>query len=115
MIKKEITINGKQYPVVFNMQTILNFEEVCNKSFFGEGFEMLKDRIALIISAVLAANKDAELTIDEMIQAENYAVVQDIITAYATVMVLANEFFMVPAVEPKDEKPSEEDDEKAKN
>jgi hypothetical protein len=115
MTQKEITINGQNYPIVFNMQTILNFEEISNKSFFCEGFDKLKDRIALIISAVLAVDKDIEITIEEMIQADNFTVVQDVFTAYAIVMELANEFFKVPAVEPKDEKPAEEDDEKAKN
>jgi hypothetical protein len=37
-----------------------------------------------------------------------------VFTAYAIVMELANEFFKVPAVEPKDEQPAE-DDGKAKN
>ena len=114
MTQKEITINGQNYPIVFNMQTILNFEEISNKSFFGEDFNKLKDRIALIISAVLAADKNTTLTIDEMIQTDSFAVVQEVFTAYAIVMELANEFFKVPDVEPKDEQPSE-DDGKAKN
>ena len=114
MTQKEITINGQSYPIVFNMQTILNFEEISNKSFFGEDFNKLKDRIALIISAVLAANKDTSLTIEDMIQTDRFSVMQEIFTAYAIVMELANEFFKVPAVEPKDEQPAE-DDGKAKN
>ena len=114
MTQKEITINGQNYPIVFNMQTILNFEEISNKSFFGEGFDKLKDRIALIISAVLAADKNTSLTIEEMIQTDKFAVVKEEFTAYAIVMELANEFFKVPDVEPKDEQPTE-DDGKAKN
>ena len=96
------------------MQTILNFEEISNKSFFGEDFNKLKDRIALIISAVLAADKDTSLTIEEMIQADRFSVVQEVFTAYAIVMELANEFFKIPSVEPNDEKPVDDED-NAKN
>lgn len=31
MIKKEITIQGRQYPVCFDMQTIINFEEITSQ------------------------------------------------------------------------------------
>ena len=110
----QITINGQNYPIVFNIQTILNFEDISDKSFFGEDFKKLKDRIAIVISAVLAVDKNIEITIEEMIQADNFTVVQDVFTAYTAVMELANEFFKVPAVEPKDEQ-SAEDDGKAKN
>ena len=59
MTKKEITINGKQYPVIFDMQTIMNFEEVTGgKSFFTENLTTLKNRIALIIAAVTAADEN---------------------------------------------------------
>ena len=42
-LKNPITINGKQYPVIFDMQTIMNFEEVTSgKSFFTENLTTLK-------------------------------------------------------------------------
>ena len=106
MQQKEITIGGKTYPVVFNLKTMMNFEEITGKSFFGESFDGFKERIALIISAALAADEKADIT-----------VAQDIIKAYVAVMELSAKFFNIPEVEPKDEKPAEEaeDEEKAKN
>ena len=48
MNTKEITINGKTYPVVFNMKTILGYEQISGKSFFGEDFSKMGERLALI-------------------------------------------------------------------
>ena len=117
MQQKEITIDGKTYPVVFNLKTMMNFEEITGKSFFGESFDGFKERIALIISAVLAADEKADITVEQMTSAETWQQAQDIIKAYVAVMELSAKFFNIPEVEPKDEKPAEEaeDEEKAKN
>jgi hypothetical protein len=111
MTQKEIKIKGTAYPVAFNMRTMLNFEEITGKPFFGETFDTLKPRIALILAAVLAADEQTTLTVDMLMQADDWQTVQDIITAYATIMEMTGEFFKVPAVEPKDKEPEPKDDE----
>ena len=118
MNQKEITIQGKQYPVVVDMQTIMNYEEVTNcKSFFTEEFTTLKSRIALIIAAVITADEKTDLTVEAITGEKDIQAVQEIIAAYAVVMQLVGEFFKVPEIEPKDEKPEEtaEEEEQTKN
>ena len=111
MITKEITINGKTYPVVFNMKTILGYEEISGKSFFGEDFSKMSERLALITAAVISAGGKEELSIDDMINADKLELVQEIITAYTVVIEMVNEFFKKPDVEPK----QEEEGNKGKN
>lgn len=99
MTKKEITIKGKQYPVVFNMKAMMNFEEIANKPFLTTSFDKMIDRIALIAAAVYAADKDSDLTVEGIMGDESLEAVKDIIAAFTTVMTLTGEFFKVPAVE----------------
>jgi hypothetical protein len=117
MQQKEITIGGKTYPVVFTLKTMLNFEEITGKSFFGESFDTFKSRIALIISAVVAADENAGITIEQLTNADTWQAAQDIVKAYVDVMELSAKFFNIPEVEPKDEKSDDEteDEGKAKN
>ena len=68
MNTKEITINGKTYPVVFNMKTILGYEEISGQSFFGEDFSKMSERLALITAAVISAGGKEELSIDDMVK-----------------------------------------------
>lgn len=112
MITKEITINGKTYPVVFNMKTILGYEQISGKSFFGEDFAKMSERLALITAAVISAGGKEELSIDDMINADKQELVQEIITAYTVVIEMVNEFFKIPDVEPK---PNEKEGDKEKN
>jgi hypothetical protein len=112
MIMKEITINGKTYPVVFNMKTILGYEQISGKSFFGEDFSKMSERLALIVAAVISAGGKEELSIDDMINADRMELVQEILTAYTVVIGMVNEFFKTPDVEPK---PNEEEGDKGKN
>ena len=112
MNTKEITINGKTYPVVFNMKTILGYEQISGKSFFGEDFSKMSERLALITAAVVSAGGKEELSIDEMINADKMELVQEIIAAYNVVIGMVNEFFKKPDVEPK---PNEEEGDKGKN
>lgn len=116
MKQKEITINGKNYPIVFNMKTMMNFEEITGKSFFEENFSKIKERIALVLAAVLSANPEATLTVDEMIEAKDFKSLQEILAAYSDVMNLTGAFFMVPAIEKeKNPKPKEDDPDAQKN
>ena len=115
MQQKEITIDGKQYPIVFTLKTMMNFEEITGKSFFGETFDGFKERIALIISAVLAADEKSDITVEQMTSAETWQQAQVIIKAYVAVMELSAKFFNIPEVEPKDEPAPAEDEEQPKN
>jgi len=103
MIMKEITINGKNYPVVFNMKTILGYEQISGKSFFGEDFAKMSERLALIVAAVISADSKADISIDDMMNADKLELVQEILTAYTVVIGMVNEFFKKPDVEPKQE------------
>jgi len=111
MNTKEITINGKNYPVVFNMKTILGYEQISGKSFFGEDFAKMSERLALIVAAVISADSKADISIDDMINADRMELVQEIIAAYSVVIDMVNEFFKKPDVEPK----QEEEGDKGKN
>lgn len=116
MKQKEITINGKKHPVVFNMKTIMNYEEVTNgKSFFDEKFATLKSRIALIISAALSANEDTTLTVEELTGNQDLKAVQEIINAQAVIMPLVTDFFAIPKIVEEDSQQKEEEGEKEKN
>ena len=108
---KEITINGKTYPVVFNMKTILGYEQISGKSFFGEDFSKMSERLALIVAAVISAGSKEELSIDDMMNADKLELVQEVLTAYTVVICMVNEFFKMPDVEPK----QEEEGDKGKN
>ena len=108
---KEITINGKTYPVVFNMKTILGYEQISGKSFFGEDFAKMSERLALIVAAVISADSKADISIDDMMNADKLELVQEVLTAYTVVLGMVNEFFKMPDVEPK----QEEEGDKGKN
>ena len=112
MNMKEITINGKTYPVVFNMKTILGYEQISGKSFFGEDFSKMSERLALLTAAVISAGSKEELSIDELINADKMELVQEIIVANSVVIGMVNEFFKKPDVEPN---PNEEEGNQGKN
>ena len=97
-MKQEITIAGVQYPVTFDFQTLLNFEQITNSSFFETTFNKTVDRMALIMAAVLTADEDTKLTVELLKGKGDWDAVKDIIAAYGVVMDLASAFFHVPEV-----------------
>ena len=116
MNKKEITIQGKIYPIDFTMQAIMTFEEIADKSFFDCNFTKTTDRMALIYAAVMNADKKADITIEKIAGKLDLDAVKDIITAFSTVMMLANDFFELPKVTEEEDKADEpKEDEKPKN
>lgn len=119
MTQKEITINGKQYPVVFDLQTMMNFEEITNgASFFAAPLDTLKNRVAIIAAAAISADDKTDLTVEAILGDKDYKAMQQIIAAYNIVMTLAGEFFPIPKIEKKKnpEPPAEEQTEEgAKN
>ena len=107
MQKKEITIAGTHYPVQFDLGTIMLFEEIIGHSFFADEFKTLKSQIALTVAAAMSADDNTKLTVEKMLGEKNLKAYQEAAAAYAQVMELAGEFFKIPNVEPKDEKPAE--------
>ena len=117
MTKKEITINGKTYPVIFTLATLSNFEEIAKIAFFNADLGMVKNRIALICAAAIAANENTKLTVEELRGNETWEDYVQIATAYNVVMKLAEKFFPVPEIEKGNDEvqPAEEEGEKPKN
>ena len=115
MTKKEITINGKIYPVVFTIETMMNFEEIADKSFFETDLKKLKDRMALVIAAVIAADEKTTLTVDDLRGSEDIEAIQQVMAAFNVVMEASTEFFKIPSVEPKDTKQTNDQEEGVKN
>ena len=118
MTQKEITINGKQYPVVFDLQTMMNFEEITNgTSFFGAPLDTLKHRVAIIAAAAISADDKTDLTVEAILGDKDYKAMQQIIEAYNVVMTLAGEFFPIPEIEKKNNPDQEQksEEEGAKN
>ena len=111
-----IKINGVEYPVVFNLLTMSNFEEITDKGFFEANMNKINNRMAIVMAAVLSADKDTKLTIEEMRGKESFDDYKQIVEAYNVVMTLANDFFKIPEVEKsKDPKPEEQEQEQEEN
>ena len=115
MKQKEITIQGKQYPAVFDMQTMMNFEEIANKSFFDSKFNTINDRVALIVAAAYAADKDSDITVETVIGNKDWDAVKQIISAFAIISELMGQFFNIPEIEKKDNLEQTEGEGKPKN
>lgn len=107
MKKIEITINGVTYPVAFTLLTMSNFEEIANMGFFEANMSKINVRMAVVMAAVLAADEDSKLTIQELRGNETFDDYKQIVEAFNIVMNLANDFFKIPKVEEdKDPKPT---------
>lgn len=99
MKQNTITIQGNEYPVQYDLQTILNFEEIVEHSIFTDNLTTTKSRIALIMAAVLSADKDTDLTIASMMGDKSWDAAKQILTAYMTIDSMAADFFKIPQVE----------------
>ena len=103
-----VTINGVDYPVVFDLLALSNFEEITKQGFFETNLNMTNNRIAIVISAALSADKNTALTVEEMRGKETFDDYKQIVEAYNVVMTLANDFFKIPEVEKKNDQDAEE-------
>ena len=116
MTQKEITLQGRTYPIDFTMQAIMTFEEIADKSFFDTNFNKTTDRMAMIYAAVMNADKKADITIEKIAASMDLKAIKDIIAAFGIVMNLANEFFELPKVTQEEDKADEpKEGEKPKN
>lgn len=93
--KREVVLNGKTVAVTFNMNTLLSYEEITGKSFFGEDFNLTKEQLALIYAAAVAADSETTLTVDDLLNSDDWDGVK---AAFETVMELASEFFHLPTI-----------------
>lgn len=112
MTQKEITIGGQQYPVTFDLQTMLVFENDANRSFFTVDFEhmSLEDRIYLIHAAVKSADDKSTLTVDDIKGRRSFDNMKDIMVASNEIIIMSADFFPIPEIEKKNnpEPPAEE-------
>ena len=95
MQKKEITLNGKPVAVCFTIATLLTYEDLTDRNFFGQQFDKLKERIALIYAAIYTADRNTTVTVDDILNTDNW---QEISDAFTTVMQMAGDFFKLPKV-----------------
>ena len=95
MKQAEITIGGKQYPVIFTLATINNFEEIVKRSFFEANMNTVKNRIAIILAAALAADENTKLTVEDIRGNEDLEAYQQISAAFIVIGELSKEFFKV--------------------
>lgn len=105
---KEITINDKQYPVCFDMQAMMNFEAISGQSFFNADLLMMKNRLALIIAAVLAADSESDLKIEDLVGGKDLEAVRTVNAAYTVVSELMSTFFKVSDVEKQNTQEAEQ-------
>ena len=110
----EIIINKKKYPVVVNMGTFISYEQITGKSILGDenGLKMAGERMVLIFAAVMSADKDTTLTLEELMKNADWKEFND---ASVTVLNLLAKFFNIPDIEAEKEKKTETDDAKPKN
>jgi len=99
---EQIVIKGKQYPVVFTMLTMINYEDIAGKQFFGESFNSIKQQLALVVAAAKAADNEAKITVEQLADTADQEQMKEVFTAVGVVMRLYAEFFAKPAVEPED-------------
>ena len=113
----EITINGKQYPVIFNMDAMMKFERVLDKSFFACNLNTLQSKIALIVGSILAANENANIKQEDLIGDKTFEEVKEIAEAGNVVIRLVAEYMKIPNIvaESEDEENQPQEGEHVKN
>ena len=111
MKTKEITIGGKNYPVIFTLATLSNFEEITGKPFFKADLDIIKNRIAIICAAAIAADENTKLTVEELRGNDDLEAYKQICTVYNTIIEMAAEFFHIPPTEKKEAEQTAAEDE----
>lgn len=115
MTQKEVTINGKEYPVVFNLKTITNFEYITGTSFFSDKLETLTSKMALLLAAASSADENTKLTLKDMTGRDSWKAIQEILIAATVVLHQAEDYFEIPAVVAAAEPLPTEKEEQGKN
>lgn len=113
MNKVTIDICGKQVPVIFNLGTLLSFEEIAGKSFFGEDFSHIRERVALVLAAIISADPETTIKFEDIVSSDTFTAFND---AFTKVSGLSTEFFDLPKVVAEaEQKEAAESDEAEKN
>ncbi len=115
MKTREITINGATYPVQFTFQTILNFESLTGISFFEAPLSTLKNRIAMIFSAVITADEETNLTVEKIVGNQNWESIKEIVAAHNVILELSADFLKIPEIEKTANMNESKDEGKEKN
>ena len=92
-----VTFNGVNYPVVFDLQALTNFEDITKQGFFEANLNMTNNRMAIVIASVLSADKDTKLTIEEMRGKGSFDDYKQIVEAYNVVMTFTSLLEMAKA------------------
>ena len=90
--------------MAFNLQTMINFESITGKSFFGQDFKLIGDQTVLVVAAILSENSDADINYDGLVKASSFRTLQEIVEASNIIMALASDFFKIPDVIKEEEK-----------
>lgn len=98
MKTEEITINGKTYKIAFTVKTMMSYEKLTGNSFFNAKFSGLSEQLPLIIASILTVDDNPEISMDELMNIDNIHGLQDIISAFAAVMELSEQFFDLPTI-----------------
>jgi len=93
--KTTITVGGREVPVTFTLGTLLSYEEIAGKPFIGETFDRFRERVALVLAAIVSADPETEVTFENIIATDNFA---DISAGFETVSRMATAFFEMPKV-----------------
>lgn len=115
MKQAEITIGGKQYPVIFTLATINNFEEITSQSFFEANMNTVNCRIALIMAAALAADENTKLTFKDIKGNEDLEAYRQISAAFIVIGELSKEFFKMTDADKQADKEEQGDKEEEGN
>lgn len=110
MKQKQITLCGKTYPVQFNLNTMIKYERMLNRSFLLSNFDLLEEQIAVTVCAVFTANPDADLEADQIMQADSFTKLKELTDAYATVKEMILDFFKESGVTTEEPKAEEHEE-----
>lgn len=93
MKQKKITIDGHEYPVEFNLSTLIVFEQTVDHSFFEEDWRNLYCRAILIWAAMFSA--DDSVKTDIVLRCSDW---QGVNNAFSVIVKMADEFFNIPKI-----------------
>lgn len=93
MKQKKITIDGHEYPVEFNLSTLIVFEQTVEHSFFEEDWRNLYCRAILIWAAMFSA--DDSVKTDIVLRCSDW---QGVNNAFSVIVKMADEFFNIPKI-----------------
>lgn len=112
-MKGKVIIDGHEYPVAFNLSTLIAFEQTAGHSFMEDDFGSFLSRAIIIWAAMFSA--DDSVKTDAVIKSGDWQGISD---AYVRVMNLAADFFHVPGIveeAERKESPSTDDAANEKN